>query len=107
MHALATADSILKFLYCILHTCLSDLCQRQHVWHDEGKDILCKGVWEEWEAEQEQVEDDEEAVKGDESDENLSKDRLQVHVTTVQHRDRQKVACNRDIPYNTNLYATF
>ena len=44
--------------------------------------------------EQDKVEDDEKEVEGDEGDQDLTEDRLQVHVPSVQNGDGQQVAWN-------------
>ena len=45
-----------------------------------------------WQTEEQKIEDDAEDVERDESDQDLSEHRLQVHVTSVQNDDGEKVA---------------
>ena len=64
-------------------TSKSDLSQWQNIRNDVGEDIFEEISWQVWQTEEQKIEDDAEDVKRDESDQDLSKHRLQVHVTSV------------------------
>lgn len=73
-----------------------DLREGEDRGDDVGEDGLVVVEAEVREAEEEHVEDDAADVEGDERDQDLAEGRLQLHVPSAEHRDREEVACRED-----------
>ena len=73
-------------------TCERDLRTGQDVGHDVGEDVLEEVGRQVGQAEDQDVEDDAEDVEGDQGDQDLPEDGLQVHVPPVQDQDGEEVA---------------